>query len=279
MFQDDIEQLVAMTFQEAELYSKSKEIFGFEGYDTESDDSNLKKPDEGPGVLYYLQKNVSTFVVRILVCENLKTSFKEVLENPEEYPSLRLLNSEDERELIDKLDFFECDNLQVARTIKDQLANKRFPLYEERVLNVSDPGDNWWIKRDGSDLSVFFKLCRTESMDSLVKAGPLGDCEGALKFFNQLFGYFSLLFPVKDYSSAHGQLHITCEEQNNPIFEEVVSIFTEGEMGNRLWEKLREIESHINDERILSNLRRANYFLMEVASLRNFWIEIQQKLS
>lgn len=277
MFHDDIEFLVSQTFKEAEERSL-RGAFVFEEEEQPSSPSP-KLPDEAPGVLYYLQKNASTFVLRMLAAPNLREEWRKVINSPEDYPSLRLLSSEDERSVEEKLSFFECDNLQLAKALKDQLANKRFPLHEERIINVSDPGDNWWVKRENSGLSVYFKLCRTESMDSLVKVGPLGDCEGALSFFNKLYGYFSLLFPVKDFSSAHGQFFVSCEEKHHPLFDELGKVFTEGEIGNALWEKLRELESNAKEANVLASIRRANYFLMEISTARSFWIEIQERLN
>lgn len=275
MFQDDIELLVAQTFKDAE--NLSREDGGFRFLDEEFG-PNKGEPEECPGVLYYLQKNSSTFVLRMLPSSNLREDYKKVLASPEDYPSLRLLSADDDRELHDKLSFHECDNIALAKALKEQLANKRYPLHEERIINVSDPGDNWWIKKDGNNLSLFFKLCRTESIDCLVKAGPLGDREGSLKFLNQLYGYFSLLFPVKDFSSAHGQFVLSCEESENPFFEELADVFVKGEIGNRMWEKLRELEGQAPSEEVLSSLKRANYFLMEVAAIRSFWIEVEKSL-
>ncbi|MBC76253.1 MAG: hypothetical protein CME64_09585 [Halobacteriovoraceae bacterium] len=273
MFQDDIELLVSQTFKEAqEIEGKSE--FPWEA----TGDSFLEIPSDTPGLLYYLQKNSSTFVIRMIEAEDLRSMRERIISAPEDFPTLRLLSGEDERSLEEKLNFFECDNLQIAKSIKRQLANKRFPLHEERILNVSDPGDNWWIKHDQKSLNIYFKLCRTESIDTLTKVGPLGDCQEAMSWLNKLYGYFSLLFPVKDYSSAHGQFFMSCEHGNNPLFQEIVNVFTTGEIGNGLWERLREVESQAKEPVVIESLNKANYFLMEIASMRSFWIEIQDQL-
>lgn len=280
-FRDEIEMLVAQTFRDAEMLSKDGNdlVFSDEEQSDFHDSGNMRLPDEVPGILYYLQKKASTFVIRIHPTNNLSETRKSILANPEDYPSLRLLSGDDDRSLEEKLDFHECDNLQLAQAIKHQLANKRFPLHEERIINVSDPGDNWWVKADGERLAIYFKLCRTESMDSLIKAGPLGERDGAMDFFNKLYGYFSLIFPVKDFSSAHGQFFLSCEHEAHPLFQELVKVFTEGEIGNGLWEKLRDLEFGAKSPEVLSSIKRANYFLMEVAAMRSFWVEIQKKLS
>ncbi|MCO4756321.1 MAG: hypothetical protein KC478_17710, partial [Bacteriovoracaceae bacterium] len=128
MFQDDIELLVAQTFKGADSYSGSSEFPW-----SSVDDDFMEIPSDTPGVLYYLQKNASTFVIRMIESSDLRALRERILATPEEYPSLRLLSSDDERTLEEKLNFFECDNLQIAKSLRRQLANKRFPLHEERI--------------------------------------------------------------------------------------------------------------------------------------------------
>ncbi len=270
---DEIERLVSQTFEEAKRFARESSDFRFDGDDAHHEKGAIIAPEETCGVLYHLQKNESTFVLRMLVSENLKEDWKTVIKGPENYPSLRL-----EGEVEESLRFFECDSIKLAKALKAQMANKRFPLHEERIINVSDPGDNWWLKKEEDGFSVFFKLCRTESMDSLVKAGPLGDCEGAMGLFNKLYGYFSLLFPLADYSSAHGQLYFSSKDAHDPVYGDIQNLFLTGEMGNHLWEKLRTLEAEIAEPKVLDSLKRANFFMMEIALMRSFWREVQALL-
>ncbi|MEX0798966.1 MAG: hypothetical protein WEB87_06010 [Bacteriovoracaceae bacterium] len=288
MFSDDIEQLVSETFQEAQFYKPGEQGFFFDEETEKPDEINFSqdsfdrdfRPPDVPGVLYYLQKNSSTFVLRILPARDLRLEWEKVVAAPENYPSLRLLSAADadERTLQQKLDFFECDSLQLAKELKENLANKRFPLHEERVINVGDPGDNWWIKPGNGDFTVYFKLSRTESMNELVKAGPLADIDHSLAIFSKLYGYFSLLFPIKDFSSGHGQFSLGCEDPQDDLFKELMDIFLKGEFGNRLWERLRQLEQEAQEPKYLDSLRRANYFLMSIAASRSFWRKIQDQL-
>lgn len=273
-FNDEIEKLVSQTFEEAKKIARESSDFLFEDEELSHASAPRIAPEETCGVLYHLQKNESTFVLRMMVCENLREDWGKVINSPNEYPALRL-----EGEVEEELRFFECDSIKLAKALKAQMANKRFPLHEERIINVSDPGDNWWLKKSDHGLSVYFKLCRTESMDTLIKAGPLGDCEGAMSLFNKLYGYFSLLFPLADYSSAHGQLYFSSKDPADAVFSDLQDLFLTGEMGNHLWEKLRSLEEEITDPKILESLRRANFFMMEIACMRSFWREVQALLS
>lgn len=277
-FIDDIDAMVQATF------NNDNEFIGqspFDGVELNNSiiqtSSTLELPDQVPGVFYNLEKKVSTFVIRIFVSKDLSVDYPKILDNPEDYPTLRLISDDDE-DVASKLKFFECDMPQLAEQIKKELSNKRFPIFEEHVLNISDPGDSWWVKPDKGELKVFFKLSRTEAMDSLVKLGPLGDTNIAMEKFKKLYGYFRMLFPVSDYASAHGQLTIKCEFNNDPVFKDFVKIFTHGDSGFDFWDYLRRLEMDSQGKPYLESLQQANLFLMEIANMRRFWIRIQEEL-
>lgn len=267
MFIDDIDALVQATFNSSVMPGQNP--FDFDDID--------ELPGQCPGVFYNLEKKVSTFVIRIFKSDDLSIDLPLILANPENYPSLRLLG-DDGRAIKEKLKFFECDMPSLASDIKNELSNKRFPIFEENVFNVSDPGDSWWVKVEKSELKVFFKLSRTESMESLIKLGPLGDTNAAMEKFKKLYGYFRMLFPVADYASAHAQFNIRCENAHDPIFKDFVKIFTDGDSGFEFWEYLRKLEMNSMDKPFLDSLRQANLFLMQIANMRRFWIEIQNDL-
>lgn len=263
---DDINFLVQETF-------KNVENKGFLG-SLLAKDENL--PEEVPGIFYHLQKKASTFVIRIHPSENLKEDYKNILKHPDMYPTLRL--NESEEEVSANLQFFECDRFEVAKAIKRQLGNKRFPIHEERVFNVSDPGDSWWLKLEDTRVSIFFKLSHTEDMSRLVKLGPLGDPQDTMEIFSQLGGYFKMIFPLSDYSSAHGTTTIACADPENQNFQFFKTLLKNGETSYDFWEYLRRLEQESQDRPFIESLQKANYFLMELSCLREFWKEIQIKL-
>jgi hypothetical protein len=172
---DDISFLVSETLKDAESKQEPKQglFSNFFG------NSKEVLPEETPGVFYHLQIKASTFVIRVYPSENLREDYTSITKHPDLYPALRL--EEGEGELVEKLQFFECDSLKIANAIKLQLGNKRFPLFEENIFNVSDPSDSWWVQADDNKLSIFFKLAQTNSLENLVKIGPLGDSTKALE--------------------------------------------------------------------------------------------------
>ncbi len=268
MFFDDIDALVKETFSNSTGLNKNP-FMDF------SDQMDAFAPEATPGVFYHLEKKSSTFVIRVFESKDLSADYSKILNAPEDYPSLRLLG--DDLPVKEKLQYFECDLFELALQIKSELANKRFPVFEEHVFNVSDPGDSWWVKKEGCELKIFFKLSRTETMDSLIKLGPLGDTKEAIEKFNKLYGYFKLLFPIHDYSSAHGQFTIKSDETNQ-IFNSFVKILTDGDSGFEFWEYLRHLEMNSQDAPYIDSLKQANLFMMELANLRSFWVQIQSQL-
>ena len=102
---DDIEILVQETFRHyQENYQKVEE----EAQIRETGLLHPGLPTE-PGVLYHIQKSTSVFVIRTLVSRNIREDYLKILENPEEYPSLRLVE-ETLEEIENRLRFFIVEN-------------------------------------------------------------------------------------------------------------------------------------------------------------------------
>jgi hypothetical protein len=267
---DDISFLVEETFRDVEKSEGSKGLFN------NFFNKEVLTPDEVPGFFYHLQKKASTFVIRIHPTANLKEDYKNILKHPDLFPTLRL--NEGEQTLGEKLAYFECDRLEIAKNIKSHLGNKRFPMFEERVFNVSDPGDSWWLRLEEKKITVLFKLSHTEDMGRLIKLGPLGDSHKSLDTLNQLYGYFKMMMPIEDYSSGYGQWSMSCAEADNVNFENLKRLFSHGETSHELWEVLRKMELESQGKPFLESLQKANYFLMELSFIRHFWKTIEEKL-
>jgi hypothetical protein len=270
---DDISFLVSETLKDAESKQEPKAGL-FSSFFGNSREEEL--PEEVPGLFYHLQIKASTFVIRIHTSENLREDYKSIMKHPDMYPSLRLEEGSDE--LRDKVQYFECDSVNVARSIKKQLGNKRFPLYEENVFNVSDPSDSWWVAANDTKISIYFKLSQTKNLSNLTKIGPLGDSSESLETFSQLYGYFKMLFPIEDYSSAHGQFSMSVSSDDNLMFNLFKKLLVEGEVDHEFWEYLRNLEFNSAEQPYYDSLKKANYFMMELAMLRNFWKTIETQL-
>ncbi len=217
---DDIELLVAETFKHFQ-----------ENYQKE--EASAAKPDSGlvhpglptePRVLYHIQKSTSVFVIRTLVSRNIREDYLKIIEAPEDYPSLRLVEGQEE-EIENRLRFFVVENEYQAEVIHDQLNNRRFPINEEMMCNISDPGFSWWMTQKEGMLQVAFNLSSFLD-EGTTKLGPLGDRELAVKNFMQ-FG--SLLMksglPLSIQNEAN---RVVFEEEERLLVQDIQDIFEVG---------------------------------------------------
>lgn len=275
MFQDEISKLVAQTLDCGHVSSGMDQDFLFN-----PEEVVIKKrvslPDEVPGFFYHLEKKPSTFVIRILESENLAIDYNKILSAPQDYPSLRLLN--DESNPIDCLKYFECDTVSIASVVKKQLSNKRFPIFEEHIFNVSDPSDSWWVSHEENELTIYFKLSRTMQIEKLTKIGPMGDAELATKTLFQFENVFGLLFPVKHFSCAHGQFNVSCVGNTNRYFKEFVNLFLTGQVGHEFWVRMWNLEFEATSLEVRKQVQAALYYFMELSVMRRFWSKIQLEL-
>lgn len=267
---DDISFLVQETFKEANNTLKNKSLFG--GFKSKLNEI----PEDSSGVLFRIQRNAATFVLRIHPAEDLRSEYQNILKHPSMYPSMRF---EEEDIIAEELMYYVCDDVRIGQVLKDKLGNKRFSINEEQVFNISDPGDSWWLKREDNKVSIFFKLSHTQDMSDLIKLGPLGDPDSSLEAFSKLYGYFEMLFPLEDYSSGFGQFSFTVGAGRQPIFEQLFRLFAQGDVSPVFWDYLRDLEIQNQNKPYLDALRKANYFILELAETRRFWLEIQSKLA
>lgn len=265
---DDISFLVQETFNGIEA-NRSK------GFFTALFDGPRNHVPETSGVLYHLQQQASTFVIRIHACEDLAREHASVLKHPGLFPGLRLADDFVEKQ---QLRFFECDSFDLAKALKQGLAHKRFPVYEENVFNVSDPSDSWWMAEEQGIFNLYFKLSHTEKLERLIKLGPLGSREIYQDLFVQLRGYFNEMFPLQDYFCGNDQLEFKVAQPQSPLYRSLVHLFEKGEIEPSLFEFMRNWESSALTTEIRESVRKANYILIELATIRSFWLQIQNQL-
>ncbi len=262
---DDIEFLVSETFKHFHTnYQKSEEEV-------------VARPEAGvlhpglptdPGVLYHIQKSPSVFVIRTLVSQNIREDYLKILESPEDYPSLRLVET-DVNEIESHLKFFIVENQHQAEMIHDQLNNRRFPKDEEMMCNLSDPGFSWWMTKKEGRLQVAFNLSsRVE--DGTVKLGPLGDRELALKSFMQfaeLLNRSGLPLLIQNEPNR-----VVFEEEEKLLIDDIQDLFEMGVIGTGMTDLFRLLAKKSLEDGAVESLW---YYFQELASIRRFWIQIQ----
>lgn len=261
---DEISFLVQETFRDAEKLSNN--IFSHQRKDI---------PKNTPGILFKLERKVSTFVIRIHPTRNLAREYKNILKHPGLYPSLRLEPEEgDTRDLIS---YFECESFEIAQALKEQISNKRFPFDEERIFNISDPGDSWWLNFSQNKIQINFNVASCVELDSTIKLGPLGESQRCSEIFNKLFGYFKQVFPISDYSSAHGHFSICCSDDASLMFKKFKDLLIHGETESEFWDYVKRLQERASEPQIKESFIQANNFILELATIRKFWKLIESK--
>lgn len=262
---DDIEILVSETFRHFhENYKPAGALLI-------NDEPYAELPD-GPGLIYHLQKSPSIFVIRTLVTNSIREDYALIMASPENYPSLRLIEENGE-ELGEKLRFFSVDSSCEAEIIHDQLNNRRFPVYEEILCNLSDPGFSWWLTKFDDRFQLAFNIS-TQMDQSTVKLGPLGDQQLAARNFSVLSGF--LQNSGIEYSIQNEGSRILFGEENSFLQEEFQNIFEFGQVSDNLKNVFKILARKFPDS---SQIETCWLYLAEVAAVRRFWIQIQYDLT
>lgn len=267
---DEIELLVAETFKHFNEHfatGEKEEILPV--VPAQEEDSEF--PEE-PGVIYHVQKSKSVFVIRTLVTQNIREDFKQILERPEDYPSLRLLEGGAEN-IQRKLKFFLVENPFQAEIIHDQLHNRRFPIDEEMMCNLSDPGFSWWLTKKQKGFQLAFTMS-VASDENTVKLGPLGDRELAVRNFQVLEDLISGAGIGMNIQNEMNRVQFTdCEEF---ILEELKDVFEFGVVTQTLTDIFKILAKQTKER---GPLETTWFYLQELAAMRRFWIQIQFDLN
>jgi hypothetical protein len=268
---DEIELLVAETFKHFHENFHSEEISNSEVPVIVHDEDESTYPEEA-GIIYHVQKSTSVFVIRTLVSQNIRADYSRIMENPEDYPSLRLLEG-GQRELMGRLKFFLVENPSQAEIIHDQLHNRRFPIHEEMMCNISDPGFSWWLTKKSKGFQLAFTMS-VMNCENTLKLGPLGDKELALKNFQTLENLITSAGVEMNIQNETNRVQFTdCEEF---ILEELKDVFEFGVVTETLSDLFKILAKRLKNN---STLQSSWFYLQELAAMRRFWIQIQYDLN
>lgn len=277
---DEIELLVNETFKHFESnFGEGREMMEpmsienmKEFSQEESSQENSSEFPEGPGIIYHVQKTSSVFVIRTYVSYNVREDYIQILERPEDYPSLRLLEGGVE-DLARRLKFFMVEDTSQAEIIHDQIHNRRFPIHEEMMCNISDPGFSWWLTKKEKGFQLAFTMS-VASDDHTVKLGPLGDKELALRNFQNFENLVTSAGIEMNIQNETNRVQFTdCEEF---ILEELKDLFEFGVITETMTDLFKILSKQIKD---FSSLQTTWFYLHELAAMRRFWIQIQFDLN
>jgi hypothetical protein len=271
---DDIEFMVAETFKHFhEQHPESHEFPELEAKPVSAvtDDEVNEFPAE-PGVIYHLQKSTSLFVIRTLVSQNIRDDYEKILQNPEDYPSLRLLEGGRE-DLEKKLRFYILENHLQAEIIHDQICNRRFPVNEEIICNLSDPGFSWWLTKKSNGFQISFTLSVTAD-ENTVKLGPIGDHQLALKSFQEMEALMQDSGLELNIQNETNRVQFNDGEEL--LLEELKDIFEYGVIGEGMMNLFKLLARRTSDH---SRLETLWLYFQEIAAMRRFWIQVQYDLA
>ncbi len=220
---------------------------------------SLAHIDATAGVLYRIEKSSGTFSIRGLATKNLRSCYQDYLEGlPQVRTALRLGNSETE------VYCFNSSDMALAEVASEQLINRRFPIDEDMICNVSDPGFSWWMESLDEGLRIYFQSYGINRVETKKQLGPLGDAQIARLRMGQLEKLIRTLFPVNEFSITPKSIVITSSDIEHPnfikfkkIFEIGVNHFTEDQFGTTVQE------------------RTLFYYLKEIAAVRSFWRQVR----
>jgi hypothetical protein len=265
---DDIEMMVSETFKHFHSnYPQAEEISNTHVVI----ESNENEYPSGSGIIYHLQKTTSLFVIRTFVSQNIREDYLRISQNPEDYPSLRLLEGGGEN-LEKKLRYFILENHLQAEIIHDQIANRRFPVNEEMMCNLSDPGFSWWLTNKTNGFQISFTLS-VGSDDDTVKLGPVGDHQLALRSFQQME---NLMQEAGLNLNIQNEINrVQFNDGEDFLLEELKDLFEFGVLGEGMTNLFKLLARRISDH---SQLETLWLYLQEIAAMRQFWIQIQYDL-
>lgn len=267
---DEIEFLVAETFKH---FHQNYGPASSEIHDAPIPvlEDRLEIPD-GPGLLYHIQKSTSVFVIRTLVSKNLREDYCRILDEPGNYPSLRL--TEDGIDTIsERLRFFVVESYSQAEIVHEQLCNRRFPVNEELMCNLSDPGFSWWLSVKDQGFQLAFTLS-VGFEDSAIKLGPLGDQQMAVQCFQKLQNLICASGLTLNIQNEINRVQFS--DGDEFLIEELKDLFEFGVMNDGLQKVFKLIAKQKHDQVDLESIW---FYLQEVAALRRFWIQIQYDLN
>ncbi len=228
----------------------------------EASKPNFLNAPNSPGVIFRIDSGKNTFCVRGFSTDNIKFQL-DALEFESNKLMLLKANS-----ISDKIYFFETKTYEVAEMIKDQIINRRFPLQEDSVCNISDPGYSWWMDISPGRFEIFFKSHAVNREEKFLKLGPIGDAKIAMIRLNQAHALLRSAFPLSEYSCSEKSFAVSCSKPDHSSFIAFQNIFSRGE-NNSLPENFPE-----------NTIGKTLYcYFLEIATLRKFWIDVESKLS
>jgi len=228
----------------------------------ESSEEELIDYPNAPGIVYNICKSGNTFSLRGVVTDSIEDSFDSLTMG--EKSLLRSLKIDEDE--LDAILFEEFESTEHAEIVYDQIFNKRHPLEEDLLCNISDPGFSWWYGKSEDGFRINFKSHKLTGSGERLKLGPIGDVVVACLRLNRLKDHFKFHIPISEIVISEKQFILKSSDGTHPILEELMLLFEEGEISE--------------DSALLCELGLTEkLYLQELASVRKFWLKIERKVT
>ena len=217
------------------------------------------------GLVFKIDHSSSTFCVRGIKSLNINETIHELMNEDENL--LKRLKIREKEELA-RVHYFETKSIEQAEIISEYIINRRFPIHEEMVCNLSDPGFSWWCESGESSLKVYFKAQSVERDTDFIRLGPIGDRGIAAVKLALCEGLVKKLFSIAEYSSTEKSFEIKAVNPKDENFLKFKNIFEKG-----------QFDFDINEDELSLEHQRLGVFLEELAVVRGFWISVEELIS
>ncbi len=222
------------------------------------------------GVFFHLVHQGGTFIVRTLESHNIKKDHALIVQSPESYPTLRLVDGSGPQ--VHRLKWFAVETFEEAQAIHGRIGQRRFPIREEDVCNISDPGFSWWMEESDHGFTLYSKMSMLK--ESITRLGPLADPKLAPHRLSELATALSYLPSNLDVSIENSRFHMKAESETW-IALEFAKVFSQGLISQEIFDIFRLLDKRGVPGSILES---SWFFLREVAAVRKFWIKISEIL-
>ena len=221
---------------------------------------------QGPGVAFYLEIGPNTFCLRAVSTDDLEEVF-DLIESG--HPPVRqALRMEEGRSPAPRVMAFPTDSKASAEILVDHLANRRYPLREDFLCNLSDPGFSWWMDFNQNHLQIFFQSCSVDRAVDFVCLGPMGDPVIARRRLNQALPFLKNYFLIDEFSVTEKAIGLSVTTADCPNFGLFKEVFLSGEV---------ELKKGIFPPD--SQGKTLFLYFRELALKRRFWCQIEEVLA
>jgi len=218
--------------------------------------------ENGPGLFYFLDRGERTFCVRGIFTEESGQTLKQI-ENGD-FNFEKFGNFDPSK---NKLEFYPTKSIALAEVVQNQICNQRFPLNEDIIFNLSDPGFSWWMSIQDDGFQIFMRHPGPDMMENIINLGPLGDPKKAKRIFNEIIFKLVNLFPIEEFYCNEISFNLRVKDKKNFFFQALKNLFYQGSMENEISEYFGAYLGpyHLN-------------FFSEISAIRGFWVTIKKQL-